>query len=673
MSDISTQRLRARYGSYDIAGMVGRDSCVTEYDAVAVTEAGSEAGSGAGVTVGLPVALKVLQADAVREQALVDDFLRDAERWLQLGDHGVRGLVDFGSHDDMLFVCCEPLVGVSAAELASYGRDATAPEGWNAYVAYILAEACRALEGAYHGSSQHGAPMIHGGISPHTLLIASNGFVYLDDFGFARAHARVRSKRSRDTARTLPYQAPEQLGRAHALTRQVDVWSLGVCMWEMLTGRSLFLGDSDAATLLALTVGALPAPSASNASVPPALDAIVQRCIARNPAERYATAAMMEADLRAFVASLPYAIGPGDVASLVRGPDAESGQLAPFSSAGRRLATATGFDIRQEPAPAPRRHSVAIGLLSALLAVVVLAGVWIWSARSDGTELPRYQASRTSLSVAGGSALAAEGAGDQVAAAGALADGDREASAEEPAALADADAVEADSDADAAGDEDADRDESARSSRRERRERRERRARSRSAESEREQQREQEAARAAAREREQREEEAGREQQRAETASRSAAQTAATEVPRASAITSPLPGRVTTPPAPSAPPTRSADATAAKSVKTAIAGLDVQGGVPRASIQRAIERVESSFQSCYLSASKTLGRSPSGAVSVHLVIDESNRASVTKLSGTPLSGMGSCLRQAAARIKSRTPPDVGRVRVGFQIRFSPSR
>ncbi len=87
----------------------------------------------------------------------------------------------------------------------------------------------------------------------------------------------------------------------------------------MLTGRSLFLGDSDAATLLALTVGAVPAPSESDPNVPPELDAIAQRCIARNPRERYPSASVMEADLRAFITRQGSAIEAFELARSSRG------------------------------------------------------------------------------------------------------------------------------------------------------------------------------------------------------------------------------------------------------------------------------------------------------------------------------------------------------------------
>lgn len=666
MLDSSTQRLIGQYGSYDLQGLVWRDALVAEYDAISLPSA--ERG-------GRRLTVKLLKSTAIHHEGIAEDFLRDAERWLSLTSANVRALVDFGCAEDMLYVCSEPFAGRTASELTPAGLEESVARPWSLYVAHIMAEACRAAETAYHGSGSQSGLLVHGGISPHTILIDDDGVVRLDDFAFARAHARVRNTASRDTARTLPYLAPEQLGHAPALTRQVDVWSLGVCMWEMLTGRSLFLGDSDAATLLALTVGTVPAPSASNPSVPPELDVIAQRCIARNPSERYLSAGMMEADLRAFIMSRGDAIEAFELAALVRERDSldlravgAHGSPGPFQSlAGyRRNSTVTNMESASGRAPGRRRHTVAIGLLSALLVMVTMAGVWIWQERPSRATLPRYEASRSSLRVAGDHGAAGAATPDSKDP-GASAEARSRAGAgqipttrdDEASAANDAPDLGASAEAAPADTEEVTGDRS-RSERRSRRSSRSGRSR-RGGDDERREGAEIAAAPAQA------------EETRA-SAPGPAAPSTGTVTPApapAPAIARKLPVREA-PPEPARRPTPT-DATAARAAKASIAGVNVQGGVPRAAIQRALDRAVPNFRNCYLNASTKLGRSPAGAVSVHLVIDESNQAKVTKIGSAPLSGMEDCIRHAAARVKSQTPPDVGGVRVTFEIRFAPVR
>lgn len=660
MRDGGAQRLVARYGSYELRGLVRRDACVAEYDAVALPSDQSDGG--------WPVTVKTLKLDGVRDQGIAADFIRDAERWLSLRHLNVRALVDFGQTDDMLYVCSEPFAGRSSAELTPAGFDGSVVRPWSLYVAQIMAEACRAVEVAYSGSGRPNGSLVHGGISPHAILIGNDGVVRLDDFAFARAEARVRSTLSRDVQRTLPYLAPEQLGRSHALTRQVDVWSLGVCMWEMLAGRSLFLGNNDAATLLALTVGAVPRPSESNPSAPPELDAIAQRCIVRNPRERYWSAGAMEADLRAFIAGRGDPIDALELAALVReragfDPTLVASQGSPGSARSptgqRRQATAHNI----ESVPQRRRYGIAIGFLGTLLVAVTVAGVWLWQRRPSGAVLPSYEASRASLRVAGNhggaGAATAPGSADpgdsaeapQMAGAGQVAAADGEPSTREE------DATELSAEDGSRSEKQSRPSHPSHSSR----------SRSRRASEETAPEDDQEVEIVAAGP-------ARAEEERTVTAGASPSPS-----PSPSAVApAPVPAPVLAPALPvrEAPPGPALPAvgdTAARGAKSSISGVTVEGGVPRAAIQRALERAVPGFRNCYLGASTRLGRSPAESVFVHLVIDESNQAKVTKLGPASLAGMDDCIRQVATRIKSQTPPDVGGVRVTFEIRFAPIR
>ncbi|GAB4523662.1 MAG: hypothetical protein Tsb0020_41990 [Haliangiales bacterium] len=658
-----------QHGTYERTNLLWRDEFVAEYSAVMVPA--PERGHG-----GQSVTIKLLWADTVAEDGIGADFARDAARWRQLEHGRLRRLIDFGVSDGGLFICCEPFVGTTLSALAQSGVAAAAESPWHLYTAQIMADACAAAEAAYHAAGASAGFLIHGGISPHTILLGADGIVRLDDFGFARAHARVRSARASDTARTLPYLAPEQLKRSHALTPQVDVWSLGVCMWEMLTGRSLFRGDNDAATLLALTVGAVPPPSHIVPDLPPALDAILSRCIARDPSERYSSVIGMGDALRAFLDSHSVAFDAPALAGLVAAH--ESSDLLPVTPLGSEPELRAGsvhpehdgVVARRAHAGGRGRYSLALGLLSGLLVLVTLAGAWIWQSRPEDAGLSAYQASRERLiddvgevedqpvSATAGAAAVAPGGRAAVAGGGGVA----------PALAGEGDEGDDDGQGDDDGRDgrrapDPDADEPGADDR-EAALRAERRA-----------------ARRARRAAERATADSDGSQPGAADADAAAAEArGSAPEPARAVISRQLPESVPSlelpapKPVPKPAPTPAPDPAhqAATGVRAAIADLNVRGGVARGDVKRAVERAVPSFRDCYLASSRRSGRSPSGVATIHLEIDESNRARVTGLEA-PLSGMDSCLRQAASRIKSRTPPDVGRVRVSFGVHFTPLR
>lgn len=164
---------------------------------------------------------------------------------------------------------------------------------------HLGVEVARALDYA-HRLTEGGLPLgvVHRDVSPANVLVSFEGEVKLADFGIARARSRAGLTDPGTVKGKLAYMAPEQAG-AGSLDARADVFSLGVLVWELCTGRRLFLRETDAATFAAVTGGEVVSPpSAWNEQVPPALDAALLAALERDPARRTATAGALGAALQ---------------------------------------------------------------------------------------------------------------------------------------------------------------------------------------------------------------------------------------------------------------------------------------------------------------------------------------------------------------------------------------
>jgi serine/threonine protein kinase len=177
----------------------------------------------------------------------------------------------------------------------------------------ILAGYCRGIHAAHELSDQD-APLevVHRDLTPENLFALHDGTVRVTDFGIMRARVR-RQRPSAESALKgkTGYMSPEYLERK-PYDRRSDVWSLGVVLWELLTGQRLFRKSREADTMLAILHEPIPAPSSLAGNVDRRLDDIVAHAVTRCVEERYATAAEMARELEAYLASTE-GVGPTDV------------------------------------------------------------------------------------------------------------------------------------------------------------------------------------------------------------------------------------------------------------------------------------------------------------------------------------------------------------------------
>jgi tetratricopeptide (TPR) repeat protein/predicted Ser/Thr protein kinase len=220
---------------------------------------------------------------------LRERFLREARAAAGLAGHpGIVTVHDAGEHEGKPYLVMDVVEGRSLEAVAREG-ELTPLES-----ASIMMKAARAMQYA------HDAGVIHRDLKPANIMLADSRMPRITDFGLARVRAldeaAARLTRSGEIVGTPAYMPPEQV-RGEPATAASDIYSLGATLYALCAGRPPFEGDSMVATLQAVLEAPAPALRELNRSVPPALEAVVRQCLAKDPAARYPTAAALAEDL----------------------------------------------------------------------------------------------------------------------------------------------------------------------------------------------------------------------------------------------------------------------------------------------------------------------------------------------------------------------------------------
>jgi eukaryotic-like serine/threonine-protein kinase len=236
------------------------------------------------------VAVKVLRADLARDPSFYLRFRREAQNAAALNHPAIVAVYDTGEAETpngpLPYIVMEYVEGVTL-------RDIVHNEGPMEPLRAIetIADACQAL----NFSHQHG--IIHRDVKPANIMISKAGAVKVMDFGIARALADASSvTQTAAVIGTAQYLSPEQ-ARGEKVDARSDVYSLGCVLYEILTGEPPFIGDSPVAVAYQHVREDPTPPSQRHAGISPELDAVVLKSLAKNPDNRYQTAAEMRADL----------------------------------------------------------------------------------------------------------------------------------------------------------------------------------------------------------------------------------------------------------------------------------------------------------------------------------------------------------------------------------------
>lgn len=252
-----------------------------------------------------PVAIKKIKAEFRAIKNYIDMFVEEARVGSELAHPNIVQVHDFLTDESRsYYLIMEWVEGIDLGSfVSSYVRGTTATP-WPLITAIGIGT-LRGLAAAHGRRRGDGslAPVIHRDVSPHNILLGSNGIVKLTDFGLARARDRVYSLTAPGTVKgKLSYLSPE-VSTGKQATPLSDVFSVGTCMWEALTGRRLFDGRTDLAVFKQIRSGEIKPLAPLRPDVPPRLVAAVHRALSKEPADRFGSARQMAGELAAVLQS----------------------------------------------------------------------------------------------------------------------------------------------------------------------------------------------------------------------------------------------------------------------------------------------------------------------------------------------------------------------------------
>lgn len=235
------------------------------------------------------VAIKTLIAEGSDAETLENMLLAEASVASRIQHPNVAQYLDLGERDGVLYVVMEWIDGEALTSLLKQCREAPMPLGM---AAEIVRQACKGLHAAHELRDDASEPLglVHCDVSPHNLMISTSGAVKLIDFGIAKATRQAPMAQGKLIAGKLAFMAPEQ-ARGEAVDRRADLFSLGIMLYLMTTGRHPFASNSPAETLQHIVKNAkVPAPRGLIKDYPAELERVVLKALAYHKEQRFSSA-----------------------------------------------------------------------------------------------------------------------------------------------------------------------------------------------------------------------------------------------------------------------------------------------------------------------------------------------------------------------------------------------
>ena len=319
--------------------------------------------------LGRRVAIKILNDRHAGDDQFVERFRREAKNAASLSHPNIVSIYDRGEAEGTYYIAMEYLDGRSLKELIVARGPAPI---------HIAIDYARQILAAIRFAHRHG--IVHRDIKPHNVLVDGEGRLKVTDFGIARAGASQMTEAG-SIIGTAQYLSPEQ-AKGAPVDQTSDLYSVGVVLYELLTGVVPFSGDTPVEIAMKHLSTVPEPPSAKRADVPRELDMVVLRALAKDPADRYHSAEEMDADLRRISRGMAISPATEEAATAImsRPPPTTVTEVAPrIRDAVPYTPPAAYYDYEE-----PRRRSIWPWFVALLfVAAAIVGGFFLWNQIQD--------------------------------------------------------------------------------------------------------------------------------------------------------------------------------------------------------------------------------------------------------------------------------------------------
>ncbi|MBK8941721.1 MAG: protein kinase [Polyangiaceae bacterium] len=265
------------------------------------------------------VAIKRVLPHLSEKKRFISMFLDEARLSAQLNHSNCVQVFDIGVGDNAYFIVMEYVDGADLKAVIDYLRNAG--RVFPVEIAVLISvRICEGLTYAHELTTAEGKPLeiVHRDMSPPNVLITKHGEVKIVDFGLAKATSQLQKSESGIIKGKFSYLSPEA-ATGGDVGLQTDIFAVGIILWELLSGKRLFLGDTDFATVKSVQQAQIPSLKSVRNDVPEDLERIIHRSLSKDLNIRYKSARDLGRDLTAFLYRYAKPVSSFDIAELVRG------------------------------------------------------------------------------------------------------------------------------------------------------------------------------------------------------------------------------------------------------------------------------------------------------------------------------------------------------------------
>lgn len=247
------------------------------------------------------VVIKKILPQAAANKEFIDMLVAEAKIAVILSHGNIAQIYDLGKAGENYFIVMEYVEGRSVSQLMKQcaATDQRIPLP---LACYLITEIAAGLDYMHRRADEHGHPLhiIHRDVSPQNVIVSYSGTVKIIDFGIAKARTKLETTDIGILKGKFAYMSPEQ-AEGNPVDHRSDLFSLGVILYEMLTGQRLFKAKENRETLRNVRKAVVPIPSSVRPDLPPELDQIVARALAKHREDRYPFASLLRDDLLRFL------------------------------------------------------------------------------------------------------------------------------------------------------------------------------------------------------------------------------------------------------------------------------------------------------------------------------------------------------------------------------------